>query len=95
MALLIFNVRPYLIVNTTANTFQLYKGTELVREGKCSTGSYVKLQGKDREWMFKTPKGYQTIKGRTVDLYGKSLTGQIIFIKYLSSPLQLFWWPCW
>jgi L,D-transpeptidase YbiS len=56
--------KPYLIINTTTNTFELYKGAELIRSGKCSTGSYVKLQGKDQEWIFKTPKGFQTIKGK-------------------------------
>lgn len=60
-------IRPYLVVNTTNNTFQLFKGNELLREGRCSTGSYVKLQGMDQEWIFKTPKGYQTIKSKTTD----------------------------
>jgi len=60
-------VRPYIIINTTNNTFQLFKGNELVREGRCSTGSYVKLQGRDQEWIFKTPKGYQTIRGKTTN----------------------------
>lgn len=59
--------KPYLIINTTTNTFELYKDAELIRAGKCSTGSYVKLQGKDQEWIFKTPKGFQTIKGKAKD----------------------------
>jgi L,D-transpeptidase YbiS len=60
-------VKPYLVINTTTNSFELFKGGELIREGKCSTGSYVKLQGKDQEWIFKTPKGFQTIRGKAKD----------------------------
>src|SRR5690606_26473679 len=34
----------YLVVNTRENDFRLYKNKELIREGKCSTGSYIMLQ---------------------------------------------------
>lgn len=60
-------VKPYLVINTTTNSFELFNGGEMTREGKCSTGSYVKLQGKDQEWIFKTPKGFQTIRGKAKD----------------------------
>ncbi len=55
----------YIVINTTTNTFRLYNRKELVREGSCSTGSYVKLVKEDeREWMFKTPKGIFRIQGK-------------------------------
>jgi len=60
--------KPYIIINTTTNTFKLCMGDEVIRTGNCSTGSYVKLKGKaNQEWIFKTPKGYHTIKGKTTD----------------------------
>lgn len=56
----------YLIINTASNEFSLYKGDELVRKDKCSTGSYILLkQGDKQEWMFKTPKGEFKILGKT------------------------------
>lgn len=58
----------YIVINTTTNTFYLYNKRELVREGSCSTGSYVKLVKEDeREWMFKTPKGIFRIQGKVTD----------------------------
>lgn len=60
--------KPYIIINTTTNTFKLCKGDEVIRTGNCSTGSYVKLKGKaNQEWIFKTPKGYHTVKGKITD----------------------------
>lgn len=48
----------YLVVNTTENRFSLYKNRKLIREGICSTGSYVSLEAEgDQKWVFKTPKG--------------------------------------
>ncbi|MFH1754790.1 MAG: L,D-transpeptidase, partial [Candidatus Latescibacterota bacterium] len=50
--------KPYLIVDTSTNRFQLMTGIKILREGICSTGSYVHLQaGDDRQWVFKTPRG--------------------------------------
>jgi L,D-transpeptidase ErfK/SrfK len=58
----------YLIINSTENTFFLYKGTELVREGKCSTGSYLQLEkGEKQKWLFKTPKGEFKIRNKRTD----------------------------
>ena len=55
----------YLVVNTTGNTFRLYKGRELVREGLCSTGSYTVLKAGDQmSWTFKTPRGMYRIQGK-------------------------------
>ncbi len=56
----------YLVVNTSDNTFFLYKRDELVRNGICSTGSYVKLELNDeKHWIFETPKGVFSIRGKT------------------------------
>ncbi len=57
--------QPYLIVNSTINEFFLYRGKNLVREGKCSTGSYIMLQAADeRKWIFQTPRGVFRIQGK-------------------------------
>ncbi len=65
------NLTPYgayMIVNTTANTFVLKNRKGVIREGICSTGSYILLDaGEGRQWMFKTPKGQFRILGKIVD----------------------------
>ena len=56
----------YLVINTTENTFQLYSGKRLIREGVCSTGSYTLLKASDdKQWIFKTPRGVKRIHGKT------------------------------
>lgn len=56
----------YMVINTASNEFALYKGNELIRADKCSTGSYILLKkGSKQEWMFKTPKGEFKIRGKT------------------------------
>lgn len=52
----------YLIINSTDNNFYLYKGLEMVRSGKCSTGKNTLLEKKGKKWLFKTPKGNFTVK---------------------------------
>ena len=48
----------YLVINSAENEFFLCKGKSVIREGKCSTGSYILLQNGDRQkWLFKTPRG--------------------------------------
>jgi L,D-transpeptidase ErfK/SrfK len=56
----------YMIINSTDNVFTLKKGNEIVRTGKCSTGSYLMLESekKQKKWLFKTPKGVRTIKSK-------------------------------
>ncbi|WP_163709045.1 L,D-transpeptidase [Mangrovibacterium lignilyticum] len=55
----------YLIINTSDNSFSLYQNKQLIREGLCSTGSYIKLQAENQKnWVFETPKGVFTIKGK-------------------------------
>ncbi len=57
--------QSYIVINTTYNRFYLYQNKKLVREGRCSSGSYTMLQtqGK-RKWIFKTPKGKYWIQGK-------------------------------
>lgn len=56
----------YLVINSSSNEFSLYRGTDLVRRDKCSTGSYILLKnGDQQQWMFSTPKGEFRIQGKT------------------------------
>lgn len=58
--------QSFLVINTTDNRFYLYRYRKLVREGFCSSGSYVQLLSHDsREWIFRTPKGVFRIQGKT------------------------------
>lgn len=55
----------YLVVNTTENKFVLYKNRQLVREGMCSTGSLIVLEGEeDQRWFFRTPRGDYRVQGK-------------------------------
>lgn len=55
----------FLVVSATDNTFVLYKGGEVQRQGLCSTGSYVQLSGAEgREWLFETPRGQHRVLGK-------------------------------
>jgi hypothetical protein len=57
--------QSYIVINTTDNEFFLYRNKKLVREGRCSSGSYImlKTQG-EKKWVFKTPKGKYWIQGK-------------------------------
>ncbi len=56
----------YLVINTTGNRFYLYRNRRMVREGFCSSGSYIQLLSHDsREWIFRTPRGMFRIQGKT------------------------------
>jgi L,D-transpeptidase ErfK/SrfK len=58
----------YIIINSTDNEFILKKGDEIIRKGKCSTGSYLMLENdKQQKWLFKTPKGLLTVKSKRTD----------------------------
>lgn len=55
----------YLVVNTTGNEFYLYRNQKVIRQGVCSTGSYILLKsGEEQKWIFKTPKGQFRIQGK-------------------------------
>lgn len=56
----------YLVINSSLNDFSLNRGGQVIKTGKCSTGSYILLKnGEDQQWMFKTPKGEFRIQGKT------------------------------
>jgi L,D-transpeptidase ErfK/SrfK len=59
----------YMIINSTDNEFTLKKGNEIVRKGRCSTGSNTMLESdkKQKKWLFKTPKGQLTVKSKKTD----------------------------
>ncbi len=60
--------QPYLIVNTTHNTFRLMQQDTVIREGVCSTGSYTILTaGNNQKWVFETPRG--VLKVRSKQMY--------------------------
>ncbi len=54
----------YLVINTTENKFSLYKNRALILEGICSTGSLVSLEGENKKWVFKTPRGDHKVLGK-------------------------------
>jgi len=59
---------PYLIINTSANSFRLMNDDKTLREGMCSTGSYTVLQaGEKQQWIFKTPRGMFKILNKVKD----------------------------
>ena len=56
----------YIVINTTANEFYLFRNQKIIRQGTCSTGSYILLEsGDEQKWIFKTPKGQFRIQGKT------------------------------
>ncbi len=58
---------PFLVINTTENEFYLYRNRKLIRQGRCSTGSYILLQnGEQQKWIFKTPRGEFRIQSKTI-----------------------------
>lgn len=58
--------QPFFVVNSTENKFRLYKNKKVIREGVCSTGSYIMLKAADeRKWIFQTPRGVFRIQGKT------------------------------
>jgi hypothetical protein len=58
--------QTYIVINTVDNRFSLYRNRQLIREGYCSSGSYVLLKTEegDKEWIFKTPRGRLSIQGK-------------------------------
>ncbi|MFH1297576.1 MAG: L,D-transpeptidase [Bacteroidota bacterium] len=57
--------QPYLIINTTHNIFRLMSYDQVIREGRCSTGSYIILTtGTNQKWIFETPSGMMKVMSR-------------------------------
>jgi hypothetical protein len=50
---------PYMVINTSENSFSIRKGRKHLHQGICSTGSYILLRTYDgtETWIFKTPRG--------------------------------------
>ena len=60
--------QSYIVINITENRFWLYNAkNELVKEGVCSTGSYVTLDNGKKTWTFKTPKGVRKVINKVKD----------------------------
>jgi lipoprotein-anchoring transpeptidase ErfK/SrfK len=60
--------QSYIVINTIENRFYLYTNKKLIREGFCSSGSYMMLQTSgNKKWVFKTPKGKYWIHGKTTN----------------------------
>lgn len=58
----------FMIINTSDNTFRLFKNKQLVRKGLCSTGSFIYLEvDSSKNWTFETPKGALTVRNKIVD----------------------------
>ncbi len=58
----------FLVINTSENSFKLYKKNQLLLKGLCSTGSFIHLEvDSTQSWIFETPKGILTVKSKIVD----------------------------
>ena len=58
----------YMVINTTENSFRVYKTKAVDYEGICSTGSYIHLEAEgNKEYRFETPKGVFTIRNKITD----------------------------
>lgn len=60
--------QPYIVISTTNNRFFLYQDKKMIREGFCSSGSYIMLLTEGpKKWVFKTPKGMFKINSKRTD----------------------------
>lgn len=60
--------QPYIVISTTKNRFYLYQNKKMIREGYCSSGSYILLLTEGpKKWIFKTPKGKFKILNKHTD----------------------------
>ncbi len=58
----------FLIINTTNNTFELYKNNQIIRQGRCSTGSFIHLEvDSTKSFTFETPKGVMTVQNKVTN----------------------------
>jgi lipoprotein-anchoring transpeptidase ErfK/SrfK len=51
----------YIVINTSDNHFFLYKGKQLIRDGRCSTGKNEKLVSEKGDNSFYTPQGVRKV----------------------------------
>lgn len=60
--------QSYIVINTTYNRFALYNNKKLIREGFCSSGSYIMLKTEgNKHWIFKTPRGKYWVQNKTTN----------------------------
>lgn len=61
--------KPYLIIDTSSNTFFVMKGDDLLHQGVCSTGSYTLLKSADekQQWIFRTPRGAFRVRNKATN----------------------------
>ncbi len=52
----------YIVINTSDNHFFLYKGKQLIRDGRCSTGKNEKLVSEKGDNTFYTPQGVRKVQ---------------------------------
>jgi len=59
----------YIVIDTGENFLYVMKGGEVLRKAACSTGSGVRLADPNtpRSWVFDTPRGELTVRGKTTD----------------------------
>jgi hypothetical protein len=58
----------FLIINTSDNTFRLYKNRQMIGSGLCSTGSLIHLEvDSTRSWVFETPRGVLQVRNKIVN----------------------------
>jgi hypothetical protein len=58
----------FLIINTSDNTFRLYKNRRMIGSGLCSTGSLIHLEvDSTRSWVFETPRGVLQVRNKIVN----------------------------
>lgn len=58
----------FMVINTTNNTFELYKNNEIIRQGRCSTGSFISLEvDSTKSYLFETPKGVMTVRNKVTN----------------------------
>ncbi len=64
--------KAYLIISTSDNQVVIMDKDEVLRRGRCSTGSYVLLKAPEsdgRQWFFRTPRGQFQIHMKLKDPY--------------------------
>lgn len=58
----------FLVINTTNNSFELYKNNQIIRQGRCSTGSFISLEvDSTKSFLFETPKGVMTVRNKVTN----------------------------
>jgi lipoprotein-anchoring transpeptidase ErfK/SrfK len=85
---------PYIVINTTTNTFELVDKNGIIRKGICSTGKNVQLErDSTKKWVFHTPKGVFKVRNKVTDPVWKkpdwAFVEEGLPIPSYNSPLRL------